>query len=307
MIQEAMYKDVSAVALESEAISAVFLPGYGGKLTSVYGKKRGREYLAQAKGKTYLLPSYGEEYILSESAGFDDMFPTIDACYCAQHPWKGVEMPDHGEVYSLPWQYSIKDETLCMAVCGVRFPYRLEKTVRIENQCSLVTEYTLLNLSPFDFDFLWAAHCMLAAEENARIDLPYQENAPAVWAFSSDAALGKPGEPLCWPVVNGRDLSVTEISSGLTAKYFFAKELPGSRCSYRYPDGCAIHMDIDRQTVPYLAVWHNEGWFHGLESVAFEACTCRADRPDVAKQLGSCSVLKAGETYRWYCRLTVDE
>ncbi len=44
--------------------------------------------------------------------GFDECLPTISACLYPEPPFAGVMMPDHGEVWALPWKYEIQGEEL---------------------------------------------------------------------------------------------------------------------------------------------------------------------------------------------------
>ena len=124
-IMEATYKDLQAVRVESGRVSALFLHRYGGKLASLRDRESGREFLAQAPGEHYRTPRYGGDYTEFECSGFDDMFPTIDPVCCMQEPWKGVEMPDHGEVYALPWDRRDIDRGFLFGILGGRVWSRL--------------------------------------------------------------------------------------------------------------------------------------------------------------------------------------
>ncbi len=65
------------------------------------------------------------------------MFPTIDRCYYERYPWQGTPIPDHGEVWSIPWSATITGDQLHMATYGVRFPYRLEKWISFSDPAAL--------------------------------------------------------------------------------------------------------------------------------------------------------------------------
>ena len=62
-------------------------------------------------------------------SGFDEVFPSIESCYYPVEPWEGVKVPDHGEVWSLPWRYEVHEDSVDLSVHGVRFPYRLQKKI----------------------------------------------------------------------------------------------------------------------------------------------------------------------------------
>src|SRR6266496_2292641 len=143
---DSSYKDLAAVTVESEALAAQFLPGSGGKLASLVYKPLGLELLVQRPGETYLKQPYDGDYVAGECSGFDDMFPTIDACFYQAYPWKGTPIPDHGEVWSLPWDREVDRDRLHLTTHGVRFPYRLEKWAAMAGPAALQIDYRLTNL-----------------------------------------------------------------------------------------------------------------------------------------------------------------
>jgi hypothetical protein len=106
-IYSSVYKDQPALTIESEAITARFLPTIGAKLASLVYKPLGYELLVQRPGEKYLLQPFDGDYVAGECSGMDDMFPTIDACYYDRYPWEGTKMADHGEVWSLAWDHAL--------------------------------------------------------------------------------------------------------------------------------------------------------------------------------------------------------
>lgn len=307
-IYETAYKDVRAVALENDSLRAVFLPEYGGKMASLVLKRTSREFLVQAPGERYKKLDYTGEYTDAECSGFDDMFPTVDPYY-ASPPWESVRLPDHGEACRLQWQWEIHEDCLCMAVGGVRLPYRLEKRVSFCAPDSLQIDYRAVNLCGFDMDFLWAAHPMLNAEEGGEILVPVDQGCETFCMFSSGSA--KFGDVVRWPELQlggmRKDMSRTTMRHGpFTYKHYFNSPLPEGWCAYRYPsDNTTLKLSFPRDKVPYLGIWVSEGGFRGLFTLAPEACTGALDRPDIARMRGMHSVIKANGEYDWHFQLTV--
>ena len=60
-------------------------------------------------------------------------------------------------------------------------------------------DYRLTNLSPFDLDFMWAAHMMINLEEGAELALPDGVR-KFVIALELDGSLGRYGDEFAWPV-----------------------------------------------------------------------------------------------------------
>jgi hypothetical protein len=170
-IQRGTYKDVEAVILENDALRVKLLPDWGAKTASLVHKASGCELLWQNPEPAYRKTTYGAPYPEGEFSGFDEMFPTISRCFYEDPPWDGVEMPDHGEVWSLPWSCAEESGRAVFRVEGVRFPYVLQKTVWLEG-ATLRSLYRLTNRSPFAFHFIWAAHPLFRAVPGMRFVVP---------------------------------------------------------------------------------------------------------------------------------------
>lgn len=95
------------------------------------------------------------------------------------------KMPDHGEVCGLPWHFEIEEKELHLYTYGVRFPYRFEKWIGEENG-NIAMRYKVTNLSPFDFDFVYAAHCMIAGEEGAKVTFPFEHGEKCTGIFRAE-------------------------------------------------------------------------------------------------------------------------
>ena len=149
-IYRSTYKDQPALTIESPQVVAQFLPQIGAKLCSLYYKPAALELLVQRPGDRYRIAPYDGDYVeQGECSGLDDMFPAIDRCYYERYPWQGTPIPDHGEVWSIPWSATIEADQLHMATHGVRFPYRLEKWISFSDPAALHMTYRLTNLSPY--------------------------------------------------------------------------------------------------------------------------------------------------------------
>jgi hypothetical protein len=306
------YKDQDAVSIESEAMCAQYLPGIGATLCSLVYKPLGLQLLIQRPEPRYRVAPYAGDYVAEgECAGLDDMFPTIDRCYYDRYPWQDTPIPDHGEVWSIPWQCVALPDRLRFSVYGVRFPYRLEKEVHLAGPGVLRTEYRLTNLSNFAFDFLWSAHPMFVMEEDSQVLLP-EGVRRVTTVFSNGGELGGYGEQLNWPVATlpggmHHDLSRMRPKTACAAsKYFVDGRMPAGWCALTYPQSkLMLTLRFPVEQVPYLAILPNEGGWQDLYNIFLEPATASFDRPDVARMHGELSTVPAGGSYQWYLELAL--
>ncbi len=306
-IYESAYKDQAAMTVESDVLAAQFLPGIGSKLASLRIKPLNLELLVQRPEPAYRLQPYDGDYVAGECSGFDDMFPTIDACYYQSYPWKGTPIPDHGEVWSLPWTPTISADgaELHLVTRGVRFPYRLEKWISFGGERSLQFKYRLTNESPFAMDYMWAAHMMIEMEEGAEIIMPAGVK-HIVTRIAFNGGLGQYGDILDWPVArlpdgSTRDLSKVRPPAVRDAdKYFVKGRMPEGWCALTYPSsGFTLKVTFSQDTVPYLGILLNECGWRDMYNIFIEPCTASFDDLNVAKVRGEGSTVAAGGVVEW--------
>ena len=313
VIYESAYKDQPAITIESEAVRAQFLPTIGAKMASLVYKPRDFELMVQALGEAYLMQPFDGEYVEGECTGFDDMFPTIDLCYYDRFPWQGTKMADHGEVWSLPWQQKIEGESLHLAVYGVRFPYKLEKRVSFQADTVLHLEYRLTNLSPFDFDFVWAAHTMINLQERTELVLPDGVKG-IVGTFDLTGNLCAYGDEFSWPVGTLPDGSRRDFrklqpkSANAAYKYYIKGKMPEGWCGLKYHlSDFSLALSFPVAQVPYLGVLPNEGGWREHYNVFLEPCTASFDRPDAARYRGEVATVRGNATYEWHLNFILAE
>jgi galactose mutarotase-like enzyme len=282
----------------------------GSKATSLRNRNTGREWLyqPQQRGRSYGNGGYGSIYKQSDRSGWDEMFPTINACLGPDSPWEGIEIPDHGEVWSIPWEAEILDENLVCEASGVRLPYRLRKTYRLLTGSTLLIEYEAANKSDYPLPFLWAAHPLLQLREGMKLLVPPGMDQIVV-SYSNNDRLGKLGDVCSWPIAH-RDggaiaLDIAEPNKGLHAeKYYFrhpATEGWAALLDLETGEKLTIRYPVDR--VPYLAIWANYGGNGGDYNLAIEPATGFLDNLHDAAFNRLTSVIPPRGTYTWFLEL----
>lgn len=312
-ISPSKYKDQKAISIETKSVKAQFLPEIGGKMASLVFKPRGLEMLIQRPGAKYALQPFDGDYVAGECSGLDDMFPTIDTCYYDRYPWSGVKMADHGEVWSLPWEMAIKDNSIYFSVHGVRFPYRLEKRISFSSENVLRWDYRLINMSNYDFEYVWAAHSMFNLEEGTELVLPVGVD-QIQGTFSMPDGYVPYGEAFTFPTgsfANGnpRDFRwIQPKSAGIAYKYYIKGKMPEGWCGVKFhKSDFSLFMSWPVDQVPYLGILPNEGGWQNLYNIFLEPCTATFDRPDAARYRGEGSILKGKEEKQWHLNITLEE
>jgi galactose mutarotase-like enzyme len=303
------YKNVNALLIESDLLAVTIIPESGAKIQSIYDKRKHKEILYQSPGTEFLKSQYGSRFENGDFSGFDEIFPSIDECFYPAWPWAGTLIPDHGEVWALPWEYVVDSDSICLSVYGVRFPYRVEKKIEFLRDNCFRLSYLATNLSNFDFDFIWSPHPFFVCEENTRVVLP-----PSVKEVIStclvENKLGSYGTIHPWPVTRTSTGEDYDISDVLHPKYankcekFYGvnKPLEGWCALHNISTGEAIGLSYPNDKLPYLGVW--EGIINDKYITALEPVTGALDRLDVAGLAGKAGVIKARSKYEWFLNLT---
>lgn len=304
------YKGEDAVLMESEDLRLTVVPGHGAKIASLIHKRTGREYLYQQPGERFRKASYAEPYGNGEISGFDEMFPTISECYCDWGPWAGTKMPDHGEVWSMPWKCERTDSEVRTWVHSVRFPYVLTRTASFARPNTILLRYQVENLSAFDFPALWSAHPLFNMVPGTRVIVPPE--ARHILNTVEGPALGSYGERFDFPIARTADGKEFDLSrtnppeSKLYFKYFFLDDFKEGFVIVHEPKTReTVGLAWPVQQVPYLGMWVNEGGWDGGYHIAPEPCTAPYDRWDVARQWGKLPVIPAFGRQQWELRITV--
>ena len=308
-IYKSKYKNMNSIIMESSYLIITIISQSGSKIQSIYNKVLDKEYLFQSTEKEFKIGAYGISFEKSDLSGFDEAFPTIEECFYPLEPWKGIKVPDHGELWALPWDYSINKDSIILKVNGVRFPYSVEKKVEFLRDNSFRITYNLKNLSNFDFYFIWAPHTLFNCEEKTIIILP-----PSVEKIISTCniknKLGNYGTIHSWPVtmIDGKKYDISKIYPKYPdkcEKYFAMGKIKEGWCAlYNTKSGDTIGLSYPVSKVPYLGVW--EGIMNGVYVTAMEPCTADLDALSTAVLWKRSSVVRAKSGYEWFLNMTFD-
>lgn len=292
-----------AITIENDAVSIEVWPQFGGKVSSVIDKADGFDLLFSYPTEFPPGPQYDSAYNKTWYAGWDECFPAIIPCKYVRHPYEGISVPDHGELWGLPTvAVPTKDGITCVWH-GLRFGYRLTRKLYLDG-ASVVAEYTLVNLAPFDFHFVWAQHPILTLALPAKIG--FEPGASRAFRFSHAGGAVPVDQPFEWPVLDGGlDLSSpADLPDGATWKVF-SQEPISSPITVRYPTrGRTLKIEYasDSSLAAYWGLWINTGGWGGHRHFAIEPSTGRFDQVDRALRDGSAGLVGPSGRVDWATR-----
>jgi hypothetical protein len=187
-----------ALTLESELVRLILVPDLGAKIVSLYDKTHQREWLVPPM-RPLKQTEYGANFVSQDMSGWDEMLPTIDACV-----WESTHLPDHGEVWSIPWQLESAHPALVLSVTGRAMPYRFTRSAGLITPDCLELRYTLTNDGASAFPYLWAPHPQFSTDAHTRILLP-SEVKRVVNIIDGDPVWGQAGNVWDWPESKSAD------------------------------------------------------------------------------------------------------
>lgn len=290
------------LALENGVLRAVVLPAHGGKVASLRYLPQNFELLFQNPKGAFRPARCGDDFSAYEACGFDEAFPTVDAC-TVQVGGRAVAYPDHGELWSAPFTARTEGETLCLSFESPLLGYRYEKRFSLAGDV-LVCDYAIENPTSADLPALWVCHCLVRAEPDMRILLP-PEVQTVQNVFSSDH-LGEEKRLLPYPLAQGPrgPINLSRMPADGQLKFYAQGPVGAGWCGYEYPSSCVrALLRYDAAALPYLGFWATAGGYRGDVNCALEPANGYYDNIPTARAFGACPVLPAGD--RWVFRLEI--
>lgn len=304
------------IELSGGPTRARVIPEYGGKIDAL-ASASGRDWLWHDPHRLYRRLEPDGCFADFDLSGWDECFPTIAACGYPDPPF--VELPDHGELWSRPWEVVERSErSLLLRRRGEALPYLFERRAAIDDSGTLSLAYRLDNLAETPLRWTWSAHPLFAAEEGMRIHLPESASMSKEFGFGGrigdDGADGSGGRFGLhhWPVVTGsdgrrHDLSEIDLPEPPVIDKVVVRGLAEGWAALCEPGGESIRLEFPTELVPFLGVCANLGaWPFGDRPgrwVALEPATGGTDRLDEAAARGDAQLLGPGATTSWQLRV----
>jgi hypothetical protein len=286
------YHGFRAVVLENRRLRAVLLPELGGKLWSLVDKSADREVLWHNPRVPPRAAHFGAAYDDWFCGGWDELFPNDAPTAVAGDPY-----PDHGELWSMPFEWGVSAEAGAAVVRlwrhGVVTNTRVERRITLHgDEPVLRLSYRISNGGPRPLDFLWKLHPALRVSPASRIDLP------AGRVLVDEGFRERLGvESFAWPLAGVVDARLVPPAEDVACDFYYATELSAGWCALTDTAArCGFGLAFDPAVFRSVWVFGAYGGWRGLYTTILEPCTGYPYRLEDAIARGTASRLEPGET-----------
>lgn len=229
------------------------IPELGAKIASLLDRRSGREWMWSPPNARLFRNALADAFQHSTLIGADECFPTIAGC-----TWHNRHLPDHGEVWSLPWTVDTTAASVTTKLACVVSPFVLERTARLEANI-LHLDYTLTNVGPQAEEFLWALHPLITIHPGDRLEIPTER---VTMEGATNCPLGERGTVLSWPRPNASvDLEKMDFGQSAPASLkAFAFDLTEQRAAIaNYITGERLTIRFSGASLNTLGIFINRG------------------------------------------------
>jgi len=271
--------------LANESLELSLVPALGAKIISLINRQTGREWMWHPPGSLKLFRNQlGDDFATGPITGWDECLPTVLPCIN-----KGRALPDHGEVWSVPWELNPGEWQRQKLKTTVRLavsPFDFERIIELSGN-RIHVRYQLTNRNSEPEKFLWAMHPLIPVFAGDRLELAAaarRQLAGESWVESLDFAAGQPAcaKVFAGPLGEGR-AGISNASTGDRMTFFW-----------------------DPQANPALGLWLSRGGWHGYHQLALEPTNGAANALDQAGLEGRCGVVPPGSTVSWAITIQID-
>jgi galactose mutarotase-like enzyme len=267
-----------ALTLRNGSVEVTVLPERGCELYEFRDRSTGVDVLfkspwgLQPPGAAPREGSQGMEFLHNYGGGWQELLPSCnDAC-----TYRGVQLPFHGEVATVPWDVTVSSEDgeaaeLIGRVRCARTPFALERRMRLERgQQTLTLRERVENLSADAHHLVWGHHCVVGApflQAGCRLHAPARTivTLPEAW---EDTARLAPGQREPWPYALRKDggrADLREVPGAESDSHddVFLTDLDDGTIAVENPRlGRTFRLRFDHSLFRYLVAWQSYGGTH---------------------------------------------
>lgn len=287
--------------MEAPSIALTVVPSLGSRIASLVDTETEYEWLIGADGPPIDPPPYGSVYVKHDFSGWDEMLPTIDPCtYPTTGPFRGRSLPDHGDLWALPWSVEYENGHLITRAEALSLPLALTRVVTL-TRGKVELAYRLENLGDIALYWLWAAHPLFTATPHTKIVLPREVKHIVEIDGSGNAQSLHPWPPEPNEPLDRLDFDIPPMNHKLFVE-------PDTKIGWaRLEDGnsgSSLALSWTADVIPYLGIWKDSGEYTEQGTIALEPMSAYYDSLESAVEHGRAPLLPPGEVAEW--KLTVN-
>jgi galactose mutarotase-like enzyme len=295
--------DLQTLIIGSSELTLGVEPKLGGKIVSLMDVRSGVNWMwAPPFGCGLFRNAPTDSFSQSTLTGADECFPTVAAC-----SWNGRQLPDHGEVWAVPWQIvASSGGSIELEVRTHVSPFVLRRRIDIVAATARF-RYILRNIGNSPEAFLWAFHPLLRFDAGDYLELPATS---ARIDSQINTSFGARGSYISLPEpVTGVHLDHMDFGPfGAAAVKFFTDSLDSGRVALVRPaHRRRLVFEFDNKKINTIGVWMNTGGWEGYRHVAIEPTNGAPDPLDVAANWNRCQRITPGEILSWEFTMRLED
>ena len=140
---------------------------------------------------------------------------------------------------------------------------------------------------------------MLKGNDDTKIITPFNEDTPVEFMFSSKG--------FDVNLLPKNKLIKYQPQIGSAYKFYYLEKIKKGEFSLAYGDGSLLKFSYDKDKLPYLGIWLNNGEFQNLYSITPEPCTAPFDSPNRAKKRGYSSIIDKNSELNFKISISLKE
>ncbi|MCC7086407.1 MAG: DUF5107 domain-containing protein [Pirellulales bacterium] len=313
----------SAIVLQNDAMCVTVVPEIGGKILSLRSLRTGREWLWTNPYLPFRKPPPGStNFGAFDAGGWDELFPTVNACQIPNSAWGDRKITDHGELWFRQWKTLVTGvdsqsiATLTTAVDDRDLPFRFERTLTLpDGLAPLAARYSLTNRSTLPMPMIWAAHPLLAIEPGDSFCLP--EGTRVSYTGTIGLELPPNLTEFAWPNLplatgGSLDLSRAPQPSARVAIKLFVENVQGNAIGIVSRDQTEVlRLHLEQTHATHIGLWLNYNAWSGANTPPYynagiEPTNFPHDDLRIATEMRS-SELAPGAFCDWELSVSFDE
>jgi galactose mutarotase-like enzyme len=285
--------------LQTETLRVVVDPMRGCKITSLVRLPSDREWLLQSDRPAVESLQHGSIFTDSPMCGWDEMFPTVDACTYLRVSLAGTSLPDHGEVWSRAWE--IEELTPTSIRCSIRvlsLPYHFQRELKLDGS-AMSLQYRLATDGPESLVVLWAPHPQFTVNPGTLLSLPADTG-------TLDTKLEGASRMTRFLAVPAAGFDCTQVvPKGAGMMLYAPPDVLVDSARLCDPDGSWLQMSWDAEQVLCFAVWMDNSLYAPTPIVCPEPMSGYYDSLRRAYESGRVLEVEAAEPAVWTLNVSV--